>query len=225
MISRMPPIEKSINMIQLGNLLYNSISAFGFDNFAAGCLRDGDKPANMFLQNWPSTWIQEYIANGYGAEDPIIPMVIESPEPFTWEVLRKHHIHQGSRVLNAAEAFGWRDGLIVPIHGPGDERGIVSLAARHMKMTEDDRSFVVSLATRTYHRGRDLDATGGGLGLTNREREALALVATGLDDAAIGKILSISQTTAHAHVERAKRRLGARSRAHAVGIATTHGLL
>jgi DNA-binding CsgD family transcriptional regulator len=60
--------------------------------------------------------------------------------------------------------------------------------------------------------------------LTPRERDCLAFVAEGKSDWEIGKILSISQATAHSHVENAKRKLGARTRAQAVARFFTYGL-
>lgn len=55
--------------------------------------------------------------------------------------------------------------------------------------------------------------------------EALALVARGLDDAAIGDALGVTRASAHMYVERAKRRLGAGTRAQAVATALAEGWL
>ncbi len=52
--------------------------------------------------------------------------------------------------------------------------------------------------------------------LTNRERDALALVAEGKSDWEISVILGISEATARFHVDNARKKLGAVSRAHAV---------
>ena len=52
--------------------------------------------------------------------------------------------------------------------------------------------------------------------LTDRQEEALLLVARGFTDAGIGLQMGISTLTAKEHVLNAKRALGARTRAHAV---------
>lgn len=52
--------------------------------------------------------------------------------------------------------------------------------------------------------------------LTRREQDCLLFVADGCPDQEIADRLGISQATAHAHVESAKRKLGARTRAQAV---------
>ncbi len=52
--------------------------------------------------------------------------------------------------------------------------------------------------------------------LTPREQEVLGLVAEGLNSAAIGQRLGISAATVRTHVEHAREKLGARTRAEAV---------
>lgn len=52
--------------------------------------------------------------------------------------------------------------------------------------------------------------------LTPREQEVLGLVAEGLNSAAIGQRLAISAATVRTHVEHAREKLGARTRAEAV---------
>jgi DNA-binding CsgD family transcriptional regulator len=55
--------------------------------------------------------------------------------------------------------------------------------------------------------------------LSPREREVLGLVSRGLRNKEIGQQLFISEVTVKAHVRNIMKKLGARSRAHAVSIA------
>lgn len=55
-----------------------------------------------------------------------------------------------------------------------------------------------------------------GLGLSPRERDCLVYVAQGKSDWEIGVILGVSKTTAHTHIENAKRKLDCRTRTQAV---------
>ncbi|MGH2562400.1 MAG: helix-turn-helix domain-containing protein [Thermomicrobiales bacterium] len=66
---------------------------------------------------------------------------------------------------------------------------------------------------------------GAGEALTAREREVLALVASGLPNKAIARELGISEHTAKFHVGSLLAKLGAGSRTEAVTIATRRGLL
>jgi DNA-binding NarL/FixJ family response regulator len=61
--------------------------------------------------------------------------------------------------------------------------------------------------------------------LTEREREVMALVATGLSNEEIAERLVISPTTAKTHVSRAMMKLGARDRAQLVVFAYESGLV
>ncbi len=60
--------------------------------------------------------------------------------------------------------------------------------------------------------------------LTSREREVLALVASGLTNAEIAKTLQLSPLTAKTHVSRILRKLGARDRVQLVVIAYQSGI-
>ena len=62
------------------------------------------------------------------------------------------------------------------------------------------------------------------LGLTDRERDVLVLVAEGLTNRQIGERLFISEKTASVHVSRILSKLGVANRAEAAGVAHTLGL-
>ena len=52
--------------------------------------------------------------------------------------------------------------------------------------------------------------------LTPRQRQIVTLIAQGATDADIATVLRISRSTAHKHVQNARRRLGAKTRSHLV---------
>jgi DNA-binding CsgD family transcriptional regulator len=60
--------------------------------------------------------------------------------------------------------------------------------------------------------------------ITRREREVLALIAHGYSTAEIAQALWITEDTVKTHVRRLLKRLGARTRAHAVAIAFKENL-
>jgi len=61
--------------------------------------------------------------------------------------------------------------------------------------------------------------------LTGREHQVLALLADGLSPAEVAHDLIISRSTVGTHIEHIYEKLGARTRAHAVGIAFRSGVL
>jgi DNA-binding CsgD family transcriptional regulator len=60
--------------------------------------------------------------------------------------------------------------------------------------------------------------------LSERERDCLAYVAQGMSDADIARKLAIAPSTAHFYIEKAKRKLGAKTRAQAVAHLIAAGL-
>lgn len=64
-----------------------------------------------------------------------------------------------------------------------------------------------------------------GAPLTEREVEILAHAARGLGNAALGRRIGLTENTVKTHASRAFRKLGAHSRAHAVTLAFSRGLL
>ena len=60
---------------------------------------------------------------------------------------------------------------------------------------------------------------------TTREREVLALLATGATDGEIAAALDLSPATVQTHVRNAKTKLGARTRAQAVALAIAQGII
>lgn len=61
--------------------------------------------------------------------------------------------------------------------------------------------------------------------LSEREKEVLSLIARGADRQEIADELTISVATVRTHVRNLLRKLGARNRAHAIALATQHGLI
>ncbi len=63
------------------------------------------------------------------------------------------------------------------------------------------------------------------IGITHREHEVLRLIATGATNRQIAQSLTISKETVKTHVSNILRKLGAASRAEAVGLGYGLGLL
>lgn len=63
------------------------------------------------------------------------------------------------------------------------------------------------------------------LPLSRRERDVLGRIADGDTDVQAARALSISPETVKTHVAHARRKLGARTRAHAVAVAYRQGMI
>jgi PAS domain S-box-containing protein len=82
----------------------------------------------------------------------------------------------------------------------------------------------VVFPTRRFQRPPE-DAQHAPVRLSAREREILQRVARGQDGPEIARDLVVSPATVRTHIGNAIRKLGARSRAHAIAVAMRHGLL
>jgi DNA-binding CsgD family transcriptional regulator len=219
-------IDAMVSLDELEALLTREARRFGLTAFAMGSLSDSATGNRMYLCTWPPAWTELYAVNGFAAEDVVVDEAKLTPVPFTWTELKLRRPGAAARIYAAAAEFDWSDGFVVPVHGPEGERGIVAFVARRLDLSARDRTDAAALALWSYRRAEFLyNHRGKQAVLSERERDALALVAQGKDDGDIGLALGVSRTTAHAHVERAKRRLGASTRAQAVALAVARRLI
>lgn len=219
-------LEAATSPQELCALFERALHPAGLTHYALGTLPGPDRDNVLYLTNWPPAWIERYAVNGYAAEDIAIQEARRAPAPRTWTELRAMHPGAAKRIFAAAAEFGWFDGLIVPIHDADGERGIVATAGGRLDLPADVRDALVGVAHATYRRAKRLfEQRGTPPSLTRRERDALHWVAQGRDDAQIAAALGVTRASAHAYVERAKKRLGATTRAQAVALALSHHLI
>ncbi len=124
-------------------------------------------------------------------------------------------------VFNALRAGA--AGFLVKDIQPEDFLHAVRVAARGDALLAPSitRKLIDRYVTEPLHMGADT----GLKGLTNREREAVALVAQGLSNDQVAERMVISPLTAKTHVNRAMTKLHARDRAQLVVLAYESGLV
>ncbi len=150
-------------------------------------------------------------------------------DDFTPQSERKRLEEQWRAFLASGAAEGWYQ-LYVPDRGPIPVEFSATanvLPARHLSV------FIPSDGVSTEHAKGALarEATwapvvaegSGRLQLTEREREVMTLVASGLQGGDIAERLFLSPETVKSHVHNALGKLGAHTRAHAVAIALVTG--
>jgi DNA-binding CsgD family transcriptional regulator len=146
-------------------------------------------------------------------------------DDFTPPALRKRLEEQWETFLSSGAAEGWYH-LYVPDRGevPVELSATANvLPARHL-------SVFVPPEETTAHGGNVVLALPpvvggdrGRLALTAREREIMALVASGCQSGEIAERLFLSPETVKSHVSNAMGKLGAHTRAHAVAIVLVTG--
>ena len=133
------------------------------------------------------------------------------------------------KTLKLAVAAGWEEGLVVPIPRGGRRLGLVSLLRTTGAFSRDEKSLLTLLSVYFHEHVRALSTplsfAAAPSGIAARVVECLQLAAAGYSDKAIGAKLNISPSTAHEYMENAKQRLSAKTRAEAVAVAISLGLI
>lgn len=180
-----------------------------------------------FADDFPQGWLGNYIAKGYQADDPLMARNEAALTPFTWSMAEWEDAPQPirQRWRDDNEAAGVHAGLTIPDRSAGDFK-MITLCGANDDLDPRDRAALhfagLEALSRMHELGvRPQQATLPAL--TQRERECLQWIAEGKSDWEIGCILSISEKTVNTHVEHAKRKMGATTRAQAVVLALRTG--
>lgn len=204
----------------------------GIDTFATGEIDLRHRARSVFhIIDWPDDWRRYYFASGLVNRDPLLRALEKHTGPFTWVELRADRTLQqlGTEALDKAADAGWIDGLVVPIPRGGQRVGLISIVARGSLISERQKMLLPPLCICFHERLRGLiaghDLPVAPAGLTARELDCLPLVSKGLSDRQIAAELHISVSTAHEHVENARKRFEATTRSELVAAAVSLGVI
>lgn len=222
------------DLAELENRFSEVVAPFGVAYFAAVRLVDarGRQDGRMLFGRVNSEWTDRYAAAGYFSSDPTVKRILTTNAPFTWsDAFQKRPGSSDWQLLHeVAEATGARQGLVIPVHQCKNEVNAVLLSGPELDVSPDALPSMHLAAIYFNSIGRELldEPSDGGptpCRLTDRQLEVMRWVMDGKSDWEIGEILTISERTAHNHVEAAKRVLGVSTRTQAVVEACRQGWL
>jgi len=224
-------LQEQQDLASCAALFRDAVAPFGFDTFACGEVDIADRDLNVFfIVEWSERWRKFYLGSGFIDRDPLLDALKHRRGPFTWSELRQDRQLSplGREALRLTAEHGWTEGLAVPVRRGGTRFGLISLVGHGPRLTEYQRCLLCLISMSLLARihilpGRAFPVAPAGL--SNREIDCLRLVARGHSDRQIAAILGIAQSTAHQHVESARKRLKAQSRAQMAARAVSFGII
>ena len=205
------------------------LPAFGFQGIAVADFPIDGAPAHMYLASVSEDWTNFATDWPMAFNDPCVRAAMHGLKPFMPEEFSPRPAVM-CRALATADGAP-RRAFVVPVHKPGTGIGSVSYFAGEIALSPERRTSVRLFSVYVFDRALALAPGAASVddappvpALTARERQCMELVASGLSDAQIAEKLNIAWSTAHYHVERARRKLGAHNRAHAVARAIRNRL-
>jgi DNA-binding CsgD family transcriptional regulator len=212
-----------------------TIKVFGFSCSAGGGWtgRGSARIHRFYFNNRPEDWREIYIAKGVFDYDPYPITASRRRTPFLLSEEEQNFRNMGAQaneIVDIALAYGWREVMGIPIHGPDRYQGLVTMSSKDpVALTEADKAVIQAMANAIHDRchrtigfGTSNKSTPN---LTEREIEAMRWVSRGKSDVEIATILGISPSTAHFHVEKTKKKLETNSRTEAVARLILEGII
>jgi len=210
----------------IARIVEQTSTAYGMSASAGGMvtgpIAHSDQP--FFFTNWPDFWLQLYAERGYLQKDPIPRWAIVSGAPTAWSDLLPSlpHNDPGHDVFAVAAQYGYREGLVVPVRSFTGALGLVSAGGDRGRLAPAEVLDLHQVFTAAILRAETLTLphrVPTASPLTLRERECTSLLVQGFGDQQIAATLGISAETVRFHLDNARRKLGARSRAQLAAIA------
>ena len=221
-------LAKAQDVAELDQIFISRIECLGYQT--AGYLRvfgEGQFHTAEYLFGGAAPgWAERYQTKQYSIDDPVVIATCRSTGAFTLNEVAGPS-RAGAPILADYRMHGLFDGLCAPIRAGYDEVGVVLLGADYLLEPSDYERFLLQGMCEAYARAGFalLPMRADPPPLTQRETECLRWVAAGRSDPQIGMILGLSSNTVHAHVEAAKVKLDANSRAQLVLRAVMAGIL
>lgn len=169
----------------------------------------------MTFQTYSKDWIDHYSCNAYALRDPMVAWGISRSGATRWSEI---DLPDPFNIMAEARTFGLSYGLCVSC-GPMSSRTVAGVARGDREFADEEVSAITGLVLRLHHLTQPPD------NLTQAEKEALWVVASGDRYAAGAARLGISESALKARLATARRKLFARTTAEALQRAWDYRLI
>jgi LuxR family quorum-sensing system transcriptional regulator CciR len=179
--------------------------------------------------SWPEGWVKTYLENDFLLADPLPRWARASGRAVSWSALFAllPARDAGLRVLAAARAFGFVEGMAIPMRAQDNSLGLVTFATPRLSLSLAEQSFLTVIGRAAFEAAERIEQ-GGPAGraapvMTEREIACLALLVQGHSDREIARILGVAEPTVRFHLGNAREKTGAVSRTHMAALAVQFG--
>lgn len=223
--------------------------------FASWCFVDAGRAYQdvpFYFGTTGDEWHDNYRSNGYVHIDPYIAKARRSNTPFDWGSIPAVQKRRGPkspvvRLMETANDFGFKEGLIFPYHFRDDvgrmhstvcvfywQDGVAAfqdlVVERKLELHISALYFMqraMQIAARETRDKVDIwvPTRENGAFLTDRERTIMAWAARGKTSSETSDILNIAESTVIKHIANALEKLNARNKTHGVAKCITLGLI
>ncbi len=192
--------------------------------------REGRQFAAM---SYTPDWVAHYLEANFASVDPVMAGAAGRFDPLDWSELDWRGTKK-ERFRNEAAEFGiGEQGYTVPIRGPSGQFAIFTInktcnRETWAKLITEHRTDFLLLAHFAHQAVLKLHGFGAAAQprpLSNREKEALQLIAQGLGRGHVAERLGISENTLRVYLDSARFKVGALNVPHAVALAVQSGVI
>ncbi len=213
------------------------IVKYGYEYFRCAEILRRNNPLDPYVAfgEINEDWCERYREKRYVFSDSTVQLGLQSKYPFAWSDVRdKKRISSISkRIFEEAETeFGYKDGLVVPIHLDNGSISMFSIIGEKPDISDAVRRglgmaavFMHSKARHFAIEERDIASPKAPVSVSRRQLDCIQWVAEGKSDWEISKILGISESTVHNHIEAAKKGFAVNTRVQAVVEASRRRLI
>lgn len=178
-------------------------------------------------------WMARYLEGRFHEFDPVLSGAAASFDPVDWTNLDWTGAERRRFLEEAIDSGVGNQGYTVPVRGPGGQFATFTVNKQCSndvwhRLLDAHKSDFILLAHYTHQRVLKL----AGLEyqhqprpLSNRERDAMRLIAEGLSRGQASEKLGISENTFRVYIDSARHKLGALNIPHAVAIAAYRGVI
>lgn len=186
----------------------------------------------LLILSYDDRWVERYVGRDYFKIDPVVRIGTAAVSPIDWSKLDRSSFSV-RRMFAEADSYGvGRQGLTIPIRGPGGERALFTVTSN-----ADDREWarfrpaaigdLSTIGQQVHDRVAHITGTriDEGPRLSPREMECLNLIVRGKSSKQISGLLAISESSVRLVLRSIRYKLKSATLHQAVARAVSHGLV